>query len=68
MQHSPSRVRLLLDGRHCHCCSVWEVRVYDGEAVKDKAHLAWYRVGNRPRHGRSKPKGQHAYRRGLVRQ
>jgi hypothetical protein len=66
MNASPARVRLLRDGSHCHCCSSWEIRVYDEEAVKDKAHPAIYRVGRVLRRDRAKPKGQHAYRRGLV--
>jgi hypothetical protein len=66
MNAAPNRVRLLRDGSHCHCCSTWEIRVYDGEMVRDKAHATPYRIG-RPRHrDRAKPKGQHAYRRGLV--
>lgn len=66
MNTNPQRVRLLRDGRHCHCCSQWEIRVYGDDMVKDRAHTPSYRayrVANAPKHGRSKPKGIHVYRR-----
>lgn len=66
MQTSPNRDRAMRSGCHCAQCSPWILRSAGDDRRCDYQPVG-KRIGNVARHGKAKPKGQHAYRRGLVR-
>lgn len=63
MNSAPNRDRIIRDHAHCAQCSAYVIRA-GGDRVA-KVYPKHKRIGN-PHHGQVKPRGQHAYRKGLA--